>query len=120
MKPHTPTPWAEWDVMSTEGKDEYPTAQNGDIRLIGQDKICMGIIFGGYKSLPDLDGNAAFIIRACNAHDELIEALTDLVLAHDGIFTMRNGAIDTRDAIAERGENLLLRLRAAAKTEAAS
>lgn len=77
---HTPTPWATWDL---QGDDEYPLPQKGDLRLIGPNKICMGIIFGGFNShsqeLRELDGNAAFIVRACNAHDELLEALKALV-----------------------------------------
>lgn len=57
--------------------------------------------------------NFQYAMSRVNAHDDLVNALTDFVLAHDGIFEMRGGRIDTRDAIVERGERLLQRIRKA-------
>jgi hypothetical protein len=73
----TPTPWREWDVMRSDGKDEYPEPHVGDIRLVGSNGICIGVTFGGYASLPECNANAAFIVKAVNAHADLVKALDD-------------------------------------------
>jgi hypothetical protein len=54
---HTPTPWTVRDCAVYMG-----TAGGFDLR-----------------GCPQPDANAAFIVRACNAHDELVAALGDLV-----------------------------------------
>lgn len=64
--------------------------------------------------------DAAFITHACNSYAELVDALTDLVLAHEGILTVNKGRLDSRDDAAKRAETLLLRLRNAAKAEGRS
>lgn len=61
----TPTPWSIDKVWQT-----YITA--GDER--GEQRI--GEINGGLNASDEQDAaNAAFIVRACNAHDALVEAL---------------------------------------------
>lgn len=64
--PHTPTPWKDGPVFGTEGRAVFyqDTTKPGkwQRRL---DKA------GGIFSLED----AAFIVRACNAHEELLAAL---------------------------------------------
>jgi hypothetical protein len=69
---HTPTPWR---LIEVTADDEYPLPNVGDHRLAGADDVSPGIIFGGYPTLAGVDGNAAFIVRACNSHDALTRAL---------------------------------------------
>lgn len=65
---HTPTPWdllssdPIWFVSLKDGKQEY----------------FIGHCYGGAE--PDVSGrsNAAFIVRACNAHYQMLEALKAL------------------------------------------
>lgn len=71
----TPTPWREWNVMAERGEDEYPTAHLGDIRLVGANDLCVGVLFGGHASLPECDCNAAFIVDAVNNHELLKQKL---------------------------------------------
>lgn len=43
-----------------------------------------GQVLADHISGPNIEvarGNAAFIVRACNAHDELVAALRDLIYA---------------------------------------
>lgn len=63
MSKHTPTPWKMVDKGLVKGKlefDLYYNAPNGS--------CCLGAI-----RVPE-EANAAFIVRACNSHDELLEA----------------------------------------------
>lgn len=55
---HTATPWTCFDV--SEGKKEkFSIVHSGPIAYVGE----------------NARANASFIVRACNAHDELIEGL---------------------------------------------
>lgn len=59
---HTPTPWAVEELL-------------GDIWIIcPTDRGPMPILTLG-KASPVGLANAAFIVRACNAHDEMVAAL---------------------------------------------
>jgi hypothetical protein len=60
---HTPTPW----VVSAPGIITAPKAMQD----IGH--VCYTGTDGG------TDANAAFIVRACNSHDDLVMALAKLV-----------------------------------------
>lgn len=79
---HTPTPWR---LIPVTADDEYPTPNVGDHRLAGADDISPGIIFGGYPTLSGVDGNAAFIVEACNAHDALVADLSRLRAVNAGL-----------------------------------
>lgn len=61
---HTPTPWGYWTGSGAYG-------QHGAItdNALGRHIAYMA----GGAPLPELDG--AFIVRACNAHDQLVAAL---------------------------------------------
>jgi hypothetical protein len=60
---HTPTPWVEQDMPA--GCNDRITADDGKGTTICE------FPYG-------LDANAAFIVRACNAHHELVAALKDM------------------------------------------
>ena len=69
---HTPTPW------HTVAESKYH-------------KLCTTIRCGEDKGVADVYGtdeeavaNAAFIVRACNGHEELLAALNGLIDAADG------------------------------------
>lgn len=80
---HTPTPWEY--VPSNENHGAYVVAPHGgdicDCYAMSNpysSAVCNGgnsypIPFQGYEA----DANAEFIVRACNAHDELVMALQD-------------------------------------------
>lgn len=74
--PHTPTPYASKRAgYATDGEyDHCIYAEiDGKRRVIAE-------VFGRVSEdcRPDAEANAAFIVRACNAHDELVEALEEL------------------------------------------
>jgi hypothetical protein len=63
---HTPLPWRFGDNVGKRPTWEYVEGQDGQaICLIGQ--------------TSDGEANAAFIVRACNAHEDLVAALSELV-----------------------------------------
>lgn len=66
----TPTPW----------ETEKPEDSNGYVYVRGVDGEEAAVCYAAPKS----DGNAAFIVRACNAHDALVSALSDLEAIFDG------------------------------------
>lgn len=67
---HTPTPWIEQEMPI--GCNDRITADDGEGTTVCE------FPYG-------LDANAAFIVRACNAHEELIAALRDDVKAMDNV-----------------------------------
>lgn len=70
---HTPTPWtaepsaAHYEILCGRGAESVPHAtQVANVLMIGERReACRA--------------NADFIIRACNAHDELVAALRGLI-----------------------------------------
>ncbi len=102
-KEHTPTPWRTWDVIAANGSDEYPEASKGDLRIVGSDNICVGIIFGGNSSLPEADKNAAFIVDAVNGYTASTAreaALREALEKASGYMT--NAAIDLQTGAPKR------------------
>ena len=76
MAEHTPTPWiATFSRTFTKGRRKFTLEQDPHHahRWIGDLWLTEG--------LPDAvqDANARFIVQACNAHDELLAALKELV-----------------------------------------
>ena len=59
---HTPLPWTA-EVHHIVSRDTDGIARNND-------NSSVAVAHG-----PDKESNAAFIVRACNAHDELVAAL---------------------------------------------
>ena len=79
MSEHTPTPWKLKHKID-------PTAVSGITKSAGFDAVIANC--GGWSSNtadPDKQrneqvANAAFIVRACNAHEALVEALAFYVM----------------------------------------
>lgn len=78
---HTPTPWA---VELHDADPGIPRSQGGGrkVQIYGNTKDATGItgcvriatVSRANVELPITKANAAFIVRACNSHDELLEA----------------------------------------------
>lgn len=77
---HTPTPWTLDTHKYTDDGNKCRTF------VIHGPDYAIGRIQGPFSVLgkdQEKEANAAFIVRACNAHYESLEALEDLVKAHD-------------------------------------
>lgn len=78
MTEHTKTPWRVeqgtdliWGACNPYDQSTYGMGYS----------IARGVTASWGKRRPDMDereANAAFIVRACNAHDALVAALTEL------------------------------------------
>ena len=71
MSKHTELPWKSPDYKNT-------------LKLVNKDgvMICDALIAnggGGHKSFHEAEANATFIIKACNNHYQLLDALRVLV-----------------------------------------
>lgn len=86
---HTPTPW----VADTE--PNQPEVLTESCKLIA-------VAYGtGTKHAEDA-ANAAFIVRACNVHDELVELLENAAAAMTGVIAGVYGdsaLVNSRDDI---------------------
>jgi len=71
---HTPTPW--------KFEDEYVRADalNGDE---GGNIVADVYTRPSHSHSPEMEANAAFIVRAVNAHDALVEALEIMVGSYE-------------------------------------
>lgn len=72
MSEHAPTPWTIDEVRTDSGR----AFRIGSGEMLKVGKGCC-IIYDDYPGAPDNErkANAAFIIQACNAHDDLVGAL---------------------------------------------
>ncbi len=75
---HTPTPWKLQHYIGHEGYIDNQDRECYAGRIVADNDY---VIWAGpfsFWSLHNPD-NAEFIVRACNSHDELLEALEELV-----------------------------------------
>lgn len=96
---HTPTPY-QYEEANERFKRVY---QRDRVYEIGNNalKVGIGTIIG--------EANAAFIVRACNSHEKLLEACKQAIMSLNSILNgeeeaMNNAIIDVKDieaAIAE-------------------
>jgi hypothetical protein len=90
---HTPTPWRDCAPPSNFHKGKiFIRPANGE-RLIA--------IVSGEMQQDEIRANAAFIVRAVNTHDDLVEALKDLL---DGTGDMTAERIEKARAALRKGE----------------
>jgi len=75
MTNYTSAPWRLWTAHTPENPDEYPPPGEGDRRIVGADNICIGVLFGGFSSLPELEHNHALIAAAPDLLTELKDIL---------------------------------------------
>lgn len=64
---HTPTPWEIW-TSNSHTRITGPDGQDGGV-------LCAVIARDGLPVVSVRSNDAAFIVQACNAHDDLVEAL---------------------------------------------
>ncbi len=106
-QPHTPTPWYDYDNGLIYG----PPLPDFDEAIFVADVItdARRQIFG--ECTPTERANAAFIVRACNAHHELVAILK---LALEALNTARRFRVNGTDsyAIASRIDAVLKRVEA--------
>lgn len=79
---HTPTPWhtVESDPLDhTLGQKFYKTLKIGSGRGTLDTEPFHIVADAGYSKSIQVKLNAAFIVRACNLHAELVEALDDVL-----------------------------------------
>lgn len=110
MSEHTPTPWEVVDA--TEHRGPYIVGPYGDIAdLYAMSNPMLLSTRNGGESRPvqfmDAEGNAAFIVKAVNCHDELVAALEAFRLRPDAI-------------VASQGDTIVLRIPIAAIQQAAA
>lgn len=93
---HTPTPWKIKDANGKylASKSKWTADYDGNAAMTSNVPIMAGkktvaLVVNVDKSWEDkqLDHNAEFIVRACNAHDDLVAASR---LASDGICTVQD------------------------------
>lgn len=65
---HTPTPWKE-------GKSSAPMTE---CIILSESGYVIGEVYNCQDN-PENTANAAFIVRACNSHDALVEALAQCI-----------------------------------------
>ena len=70
---HTPTPW---NIDNTDYG--APLIRAKTCWMKGSRDVAKVLYHYGSED-PEVDQNAAFIVRACNAHEELVEALRGML-----------------------------------------
>lgn len=77
---HTPTPW-----QTNEGGDGgwFIWNSNGGISTKDLVATCVGRVNPDHRDPKVAAADAAFIVRACNAHDDLLTNLKGAIAAHD-------------------------------------
>jgi hypothetical protein len=91
MQRHTPTPW--------EVRTNYRAAHRGDIW-----SACKGFPSRpvastvGQENADERAANAAFIVKAVNAHEQLVKALQQIALFDDTSGEVARAALKAADA----------------------
>ena len=99
---HTETPWKTDNFKYFEGLNTRIIAgKEGDETYIG-------LIEGNNDSDKINEANAEFIVRCCNAHEKLVEALQiafDLIDGNDGALALPEEVKQIKQALAQaKGE----------------
>jgi len=90
---HTPTPWT-----ATANIDAGPYGPSWTVRVDKQvvvASISGAALHGGQERA---EANAAFIVRAVNAHDELVAALEGMMLPHEKGWKVTDWTLRMADA----------------------
>ncbi len=95
---HTPTPWFYKDSLN--GSNYRIWAKPHDFEF-GVCDICLHYKLGEELPGKEAVANAEFIVKACNAHDELLEALEEAI---DHSFYIEGLLTDQQHDLVERLE----------------
>ena len=81
MKEHTKVPWESWPAKIPNGTEQSMDygILDGDGELIAECFEKVGRTSEGRFIERPANANAAFIVRACNAHEQLVAALEKAV-----------------------------------------
>lgn len=75
---HTPGPWNFKDRENgNDAQAEFPTKINFGLEGYGVGSV-VGSVYVWMRDLDTAKANAAFIVRACNSHDDLLAALQSI------------------------------------------
>ena len=78
---HTPLPWCYGAALNYHG---FYIAPNGTLPTLASVERCGAQVNVLVHNFPgETEANAAFIVRACNSHYELVAALTRLLRAFE-------------------------------------
>ncbi len=89
---HTPTPWVFIPM------NEYVYDAAFKYRIEGEDGFSPCCIYAdGTKNKGTTEANAAFIVRACNSHDALVDALKKATDILERIDTQETRLVFTKD-----------------------
>ncbi len=90
MSAHTPTPWAIW-VSPLDRTINISSAA-------GDEFVCAcGVEVPGVEDTARMAADAAFIVKACNAHHPLVEALKELVSRVEDCDNPRDQGLPSHD-----------------------
>ena len=86
MAEHTPGPWMQRSRPTGKARLERQIYA-GESDTLGYIAECYSPIssfnnYGGPKTVQEAEANAAFIVRACNSHDELVAMLEGVVTSY--------------------------------------
>lgn len=88
---HTPTPW-EFVADDWNSGDDPPFESIGSIKTVPTSADDTAWYIATLENAPNQVGNAAFIVRACNSHDDLLKALKSTLSTLD--FAIQKGVIE--------------------------
>ncbi len=92
---HTPGPWKFYEAKTTAMLDDLKDEEKRTFRIYA-DSFGMTV---HHVATGIIEANAELIVRACNSHDELLEALKRLVLAFD-VGDMKHTTLNGRGYVA--------------------
>lgn len=85
---HTPTPWTQHNGEIFAERDDFGTMQVAQVMWRNPAS------YAEYGGAQQAEADTAFIVTACNAHDELVAALREILKASlGGYSTVRTAAI---------------------------
>lgn len=73
---HTSLPW-EVGYHATGNK------RDGCLVYDKESKVHIAGLWASLRPVGECDANAEFIVRACNAHEDLLKALNGIITAHE-------------------------------------
>jgi hypothetical protein len=80
-----------FQLWKPQHPDKYPEPHAGDSRLLDANNICIGILFGGYATLPQLEPTQEFL-AACSP--DVVIGLVDEIERLRSIGTLRSASHD--------------------------
>ena len=115
MSKHTPGPWRLEDWVDAGNGARVMAADGGPVCRVDGATAWAGVAGTGVRTSRERDANAAFIVQACNSHDELLEALEELVRINEehnaAVEAVTGRPLNWKDTYLERARAALARAR---------